>query len=233
MESGELQRGETPPPGRVAFGALRRVTPIDRTFGFERGVPIDRYYIELFLEQYCADIRGRVLEIGDNHYTTRFGGSQVTQSDVLDLPIRENPLATLAADLTRAEHLPGELFDCIIVTQTLQFVYDLHAAALTLHRLLKPGGVLLGTFPALSQICRFDMERWGDYWRFTNAAIQRLFGDIFGGEQVTVTAHGNILAAISFLHGLAAHELTPTELAFYDPDYQLLVTARAVKGENS
>jgi hypothetical protein len=77
------------------------------------------------------------------------------------------------------------------------------------------------------------MERWGDYWRFTTAAIQRLFGDIFGGEQVTVTTHGNVLAAISFLHGLAAHELTPAELDFHDPDYQLLVTARAVKGENS
>ncbi len=228
-ESGGSQSGEIPPPGGVAFGDLRRVTPLDRSFGFERGVPIDRYYIELFLAQHCADIRGRVLEIGDNHYTARFGGSQVTQSDVLDLPERENPLATLTVDLTRAEHVPGELFDCLIVTQTLQFIYDLDAAAATLHRLLKPGGVLLGTFPAISQICRFDMERWGDYWRFTNAALQRLLGDIFGAAQVTVSAHGNILAAISFLHGLAAHELTPAELDFHDPDYQLLVTARAVK----
>lgn len=217
-----------PPVGRVNFGHLRRVTPVSRSFGLDRGQPVDRYYIERFLGQHAADVQGRVLEIGDNHYTRQFGQDRVSQSDVLDLP-RDNPNATIVADLARAGHVPGDLFDCIIFTQTLQYVYNLEAAAATLHRLLKPGGVLLGTFPVISQICRFDMDRWGDYWRFTSASIQRLFGDAFGPDRVTVSAHGNVLAAVSFLHGLASHELEPEELDFHDPDYQLLITLRAVK----
>ena len=217
-----------PPPGRINFGHLRRVTPVSRSFGLDRGQPVDRYYIERFLGQQTADIQGHVLEIGDNRYTRQFGQDRVSRSDVLDLP-RDNSNATIVADLAQADHVPGDLFDCIIFTQTLQYVYHLEAAAQTLQRLLKPGGVLLGTFPVISQICRFDMDRWGDYWRFTSASIQRLFGGVFGPDQVIVSAHGNVLAAVSFLHGLASQELEPEELDFHDPDYQLLITMRAVK----
>src|SRR5215210_7162112 len=54
------------------FGSLRRVTPLSRYFGFDRGLPIDRYYIENFLARQAEDIHGRVLEIGDNSYTQRY-----------------------------------------------------------------------------------------------------------------------------------------------------------------
>lgn len=219
----------TPLVGRVDFGDLRRIEPISRAFGFDRGQPIDRYYIERFLETNAADIHGRVLEMGEATYTRQFGGERVTQSDVLDLPIRDNPNATILADLTQADHIASDLFDCIIFTQTLQFIYDTEATVATLQRILKPGGVLLGTFPAVSQICRFDMDRWGDYWRFTSAAISRLLGDAFGPEGVEVTAYGNVLVAAGFLFGLAAQELTPDELAYTDDDYQFLITARACK----
>jgi len=100
---------------------------------------------------------------------------------------------TIIADLTNANHVPSNSFDCIIITQTLQFIYDINAAVSTLHRILKPGGVLLGTLPSLSPICRYDMDRWGDYWRFTSATVQRLFGDLFGHNNVQVEAHGNVL----------------------------------------
>jgi len=216
------------PGGQVHFGNLRRVTPVTRSFGFERGQPVDRYYIERFLAQYQVDICGRVLEIGDNHYTCRFSGAAVRQSDILSLT-PDNPNATFIGDLTDAAHIPSATFDCIIFTQTLQFIYDVRAAVQTLQRILKPGGVILGTFPALSQICRYDMDRWGDYWRFTSASIRRLFGDAFGPEAITIEAYGNVLAAIAFLQGLSAHELKADELDFVDPDYQLLITVRAVK----
>ncbi len=219
---------EEPPVGRVRFGDLRRVTPINRSFGFERGRPIDRYYIEGFLAEHAHEVHGHVLEMGDNHYTHQFGETRVTRSDVLNLT-PDNPVATIIADLTQADHLTSDTFDCIIFTQTLQFIYDLRAAVSTLHRILKPGGVLLMTVPVMSQVCRYDMDRWGDYWRFTDAAPRRLLGDIFGAENVTVKAYGNVLAVVGFLHGLSAHEIEPDELDYCDPDYQLLVTARAAK----
>lgn len=217
-----------PPVGRVPFGALRRLQPIGRNFGLAWGQCIDRYYIETFLAQHASDIHGHVLEVADNAYTRQFGGPRVRQSDVLHVAAG-HPGATLTADLTRADHLPAETFDCIILTQTLQFIYDVRAALRTLARLLKPGGVLLATGHGISQIARWDMDHWGEYWRFTSLSARRLCTEVFPEANVTVQAHGNVLAATAFLHGLVSTELRPAELDYHDPNYEVLITIRAVK----
>jgi SAM-dependent methyltransferase len=218
------------PLGGVRFGNLRRVTPVSRLFGFDRGHCIDRYYIENFLAQHALDIHGHVLEVADNSYTKRFGETRVTISDVLYVQ-QGNPKATVIADLSRDNAIPSNTFDCIIFTQTLQFIYDFQAAVLSLYRILKPGGVLLATLPGISQISRYDMDRWGDYWRFTSLAAQRLFGDVFSPGNVTVNSHGNVLVANAFLHGLVEEELRREELDAHDRDYELLITVRAKKSE--
>ena len=156
---------------RIRWGNLRRITPISRVFGFDRGQPIDRYYIEAFLQRQSHDIRGRVLEIGDPEYTHKFGSDRVTQSDVLHA-VSGNPQATLVGDLATGQGIPHNVFDCIILTQTLLFVYDFHAAVTNCYAALKPGGVLLATFPGISQISRYDMDRWGDYWRFATRSAK-------------------------------------------------------------
>jgi SAM-dependent methyltransferase len=217
-------------PRPVRWGTLRRLTPVSRVFGFDRGLCIDRYYIENFLAHHTDDIQGQVLEIGDDAYTRRFGGERVTRSDVLHVA-KGNPKATIVADLTCADHIPTDTFDCIIFTQTLLCIYDVRTALWHLHRILKPGGVMLATFPGISQISRYDMDRWGDYWRFTDASARRLFGDVFGPENVTIETYGNVLVACAFLHGLAAHELKQKELDYHDPDYQVIITVRAVKSK--
>src|SRR5207249_6393424 len=135
------------------------------------------------------------------------GGDRVTQSDVLDVS-KDNLRATIIAELTCAEHVPSDLFDCIICTQTLLLIYDVRAAIRTLCRVLKPGGVLLVTVPGVShKISRYEMDHGGDYWRFTSLSAKRLFTEVFRAENVTVQTYGNVLTAISFLHGLAVEEL--------------------------
>jgi len=221
-----------PPVGWVQFGSLRRLQPVSRVFGFDRGQCIDRYYIENFLARYAQDIHGSVLEVANNAYTMRYGGARVTQSDVIHVK-EDNPRATIVADLSSSNSIPLNTFDCIIFTQTLQFIYDLRAAVLTLHRILKPGGVLLATMSGISQISRYDMDRWGDYWRFTSLSARRLFEEVFLPADVTVRSYGNVLAANAFLHGLATEELRQEELDYDDPDYELLITVRAVKAEEN
>lgn len=211
----------------VSFGNLRRVTPISETFGFDRGQPIDRFYIEQFLARHADDVRGHVLEFGDNAYTRAFGGSRVTRSDVLH--VREgNPHATIVADLMRADHIPSDEFDCIICTQTLHLIYDLRAAVGTLHRILKPAGVVLATVPGISHI---SQDEWRDQWcwSLTMLSARRLFEERFQPECVAIDSHGNVLAATAFLYGLAADELREDELAHRDPHYQVLIAIRAQK----
>ena len=221
-----------PPVGLVRWGSLRRLTPISRAWGYDRGLPVDRYYIEQFLSDCAADVRGRVLEVKDDSYTVKYGGDRVSRSDVLH-KTAGNPRATVVADLTNAPDLPADTYDCIICTQTLQFIYEIRAAIGTLYRILKPGGVLLVTVPGMSQISRFDMDRWGDYWRFTTLSIGHLFSETFTESQVRVRAYGNVRSAISVLHGLASEELGRRALDAVDPDYEVLIAVRAVKPEAS
>jgi glycosyltransferase involved in cell wall biosynthesis/SAM-dependent methyltransferase len=220
-----------PRVGSVRFGSLRRLTPISRAFGFDRGLPIDRYYIERFLSAHAGDIQGDVLEIGDDAYSRRFGGDQVTKSDVLHVS-EGNPRATIVGDLTCAEHVPSDSFDCVILTQTLHLIYDVRAALKTLYRILKPGGVLLATFPGISQISN---DRWREswYWAFTHVSARRLFEETFPKAKVRVEVSGNVLAAIAFLHGLAAEELRQEELDYRDSHYEVCITVRAVKSERT
>lgn len=215
-------------PHFVRWGNLRQLTPISQVFGLDRGQPIYRYYIEQFLSQHSIDIRDRVLEIADANYTCKFGGNRVSHSDVLHV-VPGNPHATIVGNLATGEGIPKETFDCIILTETLQFIYDVKAAIANIHAALHPGGVVLATFPCISQISRYDMERWGDYWRFTSLSAQRLFEKIFPKENITIVTYGNILVATACLHGVSAQELTRKELDYQDPDYQVIITVRAVK----
>ena len=217
-----------PCPRQIRWGNLRRLTPISRVFGSDRGQPIDRYYIEHFLQRCSADIRGWVLEISVHVYTQKFGGDRVTRSDVLHA-VPGNPQSTLVGDLATGSGIPKETFDCMILTQTFQFICNVQAAVGNVYSALKPGGILLATFPGISQISRYDMDRWGEYWRFTTLSAHQLFEAVFPPENVTIEAHGNVLTAIASLHGLAAEELKPEELAYHDPDYEVLITVRAVK----
>jgi SAM-dependent methyltransferase len=208
------------------LGSLRRTTPVSEHWGFDRGTPIDRYYIERFIAEHSSDIRGRVLEVKDRLYTTRFG-TEVSHSDVLDLD-RSNPDATVIADLTDARDVPADRFDCFVLTQTLQFIFPVDAAIREAHRLLRPGGVLLATVPAVSRIDRHAGVD-GDFWRFTTASCHRLFGSVFGEERVQVRAYGNVLAAIGFLTGLAREDLSDPELDVEDERFPVIVAIRGIK----
>lgn len=215
-----------PAPGKVDWGDLARTTPIDPDFGYLRGTPVDRFYIERFLDARHGDIAGRVLEIGDNHYTMRFGAERVTQSDVLHVS-PDAPQATICGDIADAPHIPDSTFDCIVFTQTLHLIFDIPAAIATLERILRPGGVLLLTVPGFSYM---DRGEWNTTWYWgglTTFAVQRLLGENW--SEVVVESHGNVMAGVAFLHGMAADELPAEALAARDPVYQLIVTARAVK----
>ena len=218
----------SPPLGSVHFGSLDRTQPISDEFGFDRGQPVDRLYIENFLAQQAGDIKGRVLEFGDRAYTRKFGGGKVTQSDVMDLK-ETNKRATIVGDLADASHIPSNIFDCIVCTQMLGFLYDVHAGMKTLHRILKPGGVLLLTGGGISRVGRYDWQHYGSYWRFTSLAIQRLLEECFPKSNLKVETFGNVYAAVAFLEGIAVEELDRRKLLERDIHYQVLIGARAVK----
>ena len=214
---------------QVDWGSLRREEPVSRQFGYDRGGPVDRYYIEQFLGKHAGDIVGRVLEIGDDSYTRRFGGDRVRRRDVFHAHA-ENPTATFVGDLATAQEIPSDIFDCAIVTQTLQFIPDPGAALRTLHRILRPGGVLLLTVPGITAVSSKDDE-WSRiwYWSFTPALVRHLVLEAFEADLCTFEVRGNALTGVCALQGIALEDISVEEVERDDPEYPVLLCARAVK----
>jgi SAM-dependent methyltransferase len=206
---------------------MRLTRPDSLDFGWDRGQPIDRYYVERFLQEHARDVRGRVLEIGDDAYSRRYGGDRVTVQEILHVH-EGNPRATLIGDISEPGVLPPSTFDCIVLTQTLQLVYRLPEAMAQLHAALAPGGVLLVTVPGISQI---DRGEWCDgwYWSLTAASLTRLLTSHFRPESVMIEQHGNVFAATAFLRGLAVREVETAALDVLDSAYPVVLTARAQK----
>lgn len=229
--------------GEVAKSAVRAVVrrlapatsridqmlqPVSPIFGMERGRSLDRFYIDRFIERCAGDIKGRALEVADTEFLDRYR-DRIDAVDVLHV-VEGSPGATLIGDLTKPETIPAGLFDCFVCTQTLPFLPDPAAALISSAKLLKPGGVLLATAAGISQISRFDMDRWGDFWRFTSRSMTMLAERAFPGGVVEVIVYGNVFAAKAVLDGLAVEDLPDAGLLDHnDPDYQVIIGLRAVK----
>ncbi|CAN5331787.1 hypothetical protein BH23BAC3_BH23BAC3_32650 [soil metagenome] len=225
-----LRKNFVPPVGKVKMADMERTVPFSKKFGSNRGGALDRYYIRNFLERESENIRGSVLEIGDNSYTLHYGGEHVVKSDILHVD-ESNPAATFIGDLSDAPQVPGNTFDCIVLTQTLHLIYEFKDALRTCHRILKPGGVLLLTVPGITPI---DYQEWGStwYWSFTDMAMKKLMAETFPGGTTEVHNFGNVMAASAFLYGMGEKELTKEQLDVHDPNMQIIITVKSIKKSN-
>ena len=210
----------------VIFGDTARSAPVSRQFGFDRGTPIDRHYIARFLSGHAAELKGACLEVGGTKYLDIFaqpGAEKVALATY-------NPAAKsgiqrpgmLVGDLISTETLPEGRFDNFVCVQTLPFIYDFRAAIRSAHAMLKFGGCFLGTVGGVSQVSRYDMDRWGDYWRFTSLSLRRVLEEIFPAVQIEI--YGNSLAAQLSIQGVAVEDLSdPAVLDEVDEDFQVIL----------
>jgi SAM-dependent methyltransferase len=215
------------PSGRIRRGHFG-LKPFSTSFGYDReGGPVDRYYIDSFMQTHAAAIYGQVLEIGDNEYTLAYGGDRVTQSDIFHVDA-SNRKATIIGDLSNAPLIPDNSFDCVILMQTLHLIYSFESAIATCHRILKPGGSLLLTSPGISPI---DHGEWKSiwYWSFTEASLRTALGRYFSPDRIQMKTYGNVLTASAFLYGMGRNDLKREELDYTDPHYPVTIGAKAVK----
>lgn len=215
--------------GFVRFGSFRRTKPISPLWPPRYGRPVDRRYIDTFLEEGLRGAGGHALEVGGLEYTNRFGGPAITERSTLYGPVDGPSSATYVCDLSTGTGLPSEHFDIIVLPQTLLFIYDVKAAVTSLHRTLRPGGRVLVTVPGISQMVPKDRETWGQYWSFTVDSLGRMFGDVFGLDNVEIESRGNVKTAAALLHGLSVDDLRSQDFERDDPDYPVILTVVAVR----
>jgi SAM-dependent methyltransferase len=212
---------------------FRRLRPFWNGGGRGR-LSVIRYYWHDFLEKHRTDIQGRGLEVGDTSTIRHYGGSALTQADAIDLTAH-SPEVKVVADLSRADHVTPEVYDCFVNQFTMAVIYDVEAAVYHAIRLLKPGGVLLINFWCVD----FYLYRGLDmgtgaplymYWWFTPIGVENLLRSLALNERdYQVTVYGNLLTRMAFLMNLPAEELTQEELDFADPGQPLLICVRVVK----
>ena len=199
-----------------------KIEPFSWRWGLDRGLPVHRYYLERFLAEHSADIRGAVLEFQDPQYSPRFAGGPIDQLDILHIDA-SNPLATLVGDLTQTNDLPSDRFDCIVCTHVLHVIPEAGRAVGELERMLRPGGVLLVVVPAVSMVGE------AEFWRYTQEGLAYLLTRSFSDAHVQVRGYGNSLTAAAEIRGLVASEFEPWELDQHDPRFPVQVCGRAMK----
>lgn len=209
---------------------MRGTAPINPAFGTAEGTPIDRHFIHAFLESNCGLITGDVLEVGDRSYTRRFG-VDVSTSDVLSAV--ESAGVTFVADLESCPEIADESYDALVFTQVLHCIYDMEAVVAEAFRILKPGGSVLCTVPGISQVSRYDMDRWGDRWRLTSQSAEELFRKAFAHDGIRIATYGNAFTAVCFLQGVPAERLPARKLDRWEPDFQLIIGIVATKGPDN
>jgi SAM-dependent methyltransferase len=208
---------------RPRWGDLRRREPFSAYYGFDRGTPVDRFYIEHFLAERASDIRGNVLEVGRARYAHAFRGSAPARVEIVDVD-STNAEATIVADLADVDSLPADRFDCFILTQTLQLVADPVPALQNAWQSLASGGVLLISAPGITRADPDHIE--ADRWRFTPVGLDTLLARACLDGRREVVGYGNLISSVAFLMGLAAEELEESELTAKDPYFTVSVCAR-------
>jgi len=200
------------------WGNLRRTQPFSTSFGFDRGTPVDRYYVERFFRENQQYIRGDVLEIQMSGYTQRFG-TGVHLAHSVDINPSVEP--TFVCDLADSDGvLPSARYDCFLLPSTPQHLQRLEPSLRHALRVLKPGGVALATSAALVPL----IPDGPDYWHCSPAGWRQIVERVWAGCEVRVQSYGNCLAAVAAMLGLAFEELTPAELDVEDPRYPVVVT---------
>ena len=202
---------------------------ISNDFGWTRGMPIDRFYLHQFFKENSSFIKGSCLEFGEDKYTKQYG-LDVIQSSIFTSDLDEKRKdGVIAGDISKSETLPSDKYDCIICTNVLNFIYDNHDSVEGLYMMLKPGGYCLVSIAGYSShVSRYDMNRWGDYWRLSDKAAVRMFQEA-GFIIDEVKTYGNVYAAVAQMHGYCAEDLDVSRLTTSHPDHQMIISMRIKK----
>lgn len=128
--------------------------------------------------------RLKILDVGCGQ--SQFKELYVNQ-DVCGIDFIPYEGADIVADLNRSLPLLSEVCDVAILSNVLEHIYDPQLLLREIHRILRPGGLLLIVVPFIIKL----HQKPYDFYRYTNFALERMTQE--GGYTSTrVEALGNI-----------------------------------------
>jgi len=211
----------SPPRGTVDWGSLRRAHPICKRFGFSRGTPIDRYYLDKFLSQVRDRVVGETVEIGgakQNRDMYRL----TNVSNYMTIDSEAHPYVDVVGDAHDSTLLAAESVDSILALNVLEHCADPWLVAKNMHRWLRTGGCAFCMVPNAQRVHNFPR----DYWRPLPDGVNWLFREFSSRE---LFQYGNPTSVVAAHLGIAAEELTQAELDAPHPDYPVATCIVATK----
>jgi SAM-dependent methyltransferase len=140
-------------------------------------------------ERWIARLDGQDLEVLDvggriQPYRPLFDGRLCRY---VSIDLRRTPLVDVVA---RGEQIPmgSGRFDLVICTQVLEYVPDPRAVIAEIHRVLKPGGALLLSVPAI-----FPRDSELDTWRFLPESLRQMLGSF---SELEIQAEGTSISGL-------------------------------------
>ena len=211
----------SPKPGTVRFGDFGRLWPFSHRFGFDRGAPVDRYYLQQFVRSIRPVVRGRCLEIGGslkNNWLYRFDVDEFRTLELEQSRVADD----LVGDAADRGVLDPESWDSILAFHVLEHCPNPFAVASNMCAWLRPNGHACIVVPCAQRVHNYP----GDYWRFMPDGLRVLFRDF---SEVNVSTYGNPLTVVSNYLALSHTELLAEDMDAVHPDYPVLACVVARK----
>lgn len=209
------------PIGTLNWGDLRRGKPFCNEFGFERGTPIDRYYLDKFISSIRHLVKGKVVEIGGAlSNREQYGFENTSTYDAVDL--LSSPFVNICGDIHESNLLKPDYYDTILLFNVLEHCHTPQKVVDNIHNWLASSGYCLAIVPNAQRI----HNNPGDYWRILPDGMKTLFQNF---AKVQVTTYGSPTSLIASYMGIAAQELTHDELTEINPLYPVTTCLVAQK----
>lgn len=198
------------------------VRPISRRCGYERGTPIDRYYIEKFLDLNQKYIQNKVMEVADDQYTLKYK-KNIKEAFIMHVEGWGKNVVQINLETGNGVPEFTNSIDCFICTQTIQMIYDMKTAIKNIYQMLKQDGTALITIAGIAGISLYDYYNWGEYWRVTPKALRMIMEETFDKDKIEIFGYGNIKTTIAFLYGLCVEDLSEEDFSYDDEQFPMLI----------
>ncbi|MBD2360453.1 methyltransferase domain-containing protein [Anabaena minutissima FACHB-250] len=211
----------SPEVGALNWGDFRKTNPICHVTGFTRGTPIDRYYLQKFVNKIKDQVVGNVLEVGGVAKDREFYQFDLASTYRI-MNLESGSGIDLVGDVHDVSLIETESLDGVVIFNVLEHCYSPWIAVENIYKWLKPGGKCFCMVPNAQRL----HDRPGDYWRPLPDGVNWLFRN-FSQRQLSV--YGNPLTVIASFHGVATEELTSEELDEFHADYPVSTCIVATK----
>jgi SAM-dependent methyltransferase len=203
MSTIEVVRAERvrPIPVRVSHGGTGRFL-----FALRQIPDLQLKTIWRFLAPHFETMQGDLLDVGCGEMPFRSLLPQGVRYIGIDVPQAVDFSMAGSADIREFDGrdipFPDCSFDHILCTEVLEHAEDPHALIAEMHRVLRPGGILLATIPFSARVHYAPY----DFSRFTKFGLSRLFAAFDAphieerGNDIAVIANKLIVLTARLLH---------------------------------